>query len=335
MRNGWQIATVVMLGVTAFASLYVLQRRVLAQTSPSAAQQAPNQLPKFRPHSDEPDRWRVVLTDAVAQPQGASSRAAPLAQFLTRQYGGQVKYLALSWFLLDAPAGIADAISQEAAVAWVEQAVPGVSVTTPAASSTVRAGVTLSATASDPTAVAGVQFSIDGVNYGHEITRSPYTLSWDTFTATNGSHTITAIARDAADNSTASPSVRVTVSNNLPALQADVITSNPWTCLGNVNINRVIVSNLPPDSDGVYLSIKGKSCSGRIGYLEVDGVPQDGVKIRPGAHDLVIQSGKIRCSTSNGVVHQDGVQGQAGSNITFLNFDDQCLTTLGAATYRR
>ena len=69
--------------------------------------------------------------------------------------------------------------------------------------------MTVAANASDNVGVAGVQFKLDGANLGAEDTASPYSVTWNTTTATNGSHTLTAVARDAAGNtttSTASPS---------------------------------------------------------------------------------------------------------------------------------
>src|SRR2546428_5010592 len=45
--------------------------------------------------------------------------------------------------------------------------------------------------------------------------RSPYAVSWNTTTATNGSHLLTAVARDAAGNRTTSAPVSVTVSNTV------------------------------------------------------------------------------------------------------------------------
>jgi hypothetical protein len=64
--------------------------------------------------------------------------------------------------------------------------------------------------------VAGVQFRLDGANLGAEDTTSPYSVSWNTTTATNGTHTLTAVARDAAGNSTTWAGVTVTVSNDTP-----------------------------------------------------------------------------------------------------------------------
>lgn len=90
---------------------------------------------------------------------------------------------------------------------------PVVSMTAPTGGATVSTSVTLSATASDDIGVVGVQFKVDGTNVGSEDTASPYSISWDSTTVTNGTHSITAVARDAAGNGTTSSAVSVTVSN--------------------------------------------------------------------------------------------------------------------------
>jgi hypothetical protein len=72
------------------------------------------------------------------------------------------------------------------------------------------------ASASDNTGVVGVQFELDGVNLGAEDTTAPYQVSWDTTTTSNGLHTLTAVARDAAGGRYTSREVQVTVSNGLP-----------------------------------------------------------------------------------------------------------------------
>ncbi len=91
---------------------------------------------------------------------------------------------------------------------------PTVSITAPVNNATVfGSSVTVSANASDNVGVAGVQFRLDGVNLGAEDTNPSYSVSWDTTTASNGVHTLTARARDAAGNTTTSSSVSVTVDN--------------------------------------------------------------------------------------------------------------------------
>jgi len=88
---------------------------------------------------------------------------------------------------------------------------PAVSITGPANGATVAGTVTVSASATDNVGVVGVQFKLDGVNLGSEITKAPYTLAWITSTASQGKHTLTAVARDAAGNTATSSSVTVTV----------------------------------------------------------------------------------------------------------------------------
>jgi len=90
---------------------------------------------------------------------------------------------------------------------------PSVSITAPTASATLSGATTITATASDNVGVSGVQFKLDGSNVGVEDTTDPYSYSWNTASATNGSHSITAVARDAAGNQTTSTAVSVTVNN--------------------------------------------------------------------------------------------------------------------------
>src|SRR5205814_1496459 len=94
---------------------------------------------------------------------------------------------------------------------------PTVSVTAPAGGATVSGTTAISATASDNVGVVGVQFRLDGANVGAEDTTAPYSISWDTTTASNASHTLTAIARDAAGNTTTAAAVTVTVFNDTTA----------------------------------------------------------------------------------------------------------------------
>ncbi len=98
-------------------------------------------------------------------------------------------------------------------VAPTDTTAPSVTLTAPTAGSTVSNTVALTATATDNVAVTGVQFIIDGVNLGAELTTSPYTKTWDTKTVANGTHTVAVKARDAANNSTTTTPISVTVSN--------------------------------------------------------------------------------------------------------------------------
>ena len=82
--------------------------------------------------------------------------------------------------------------------------------------------VALIATAVDDRAVAGVQFRLDGRDIGQEVTApalvkkdrfTKYRVMWDSRGVPNGSHALTATARDAAGNSTTTAPLIVTVRN--------------------------------------------------------------------------------------------------------------------------
>jgi hypothetical protein len=90
---------------------------------------------------------------------------------------------------------------------------PSVAVTAPPAGATVSGTVAVQASAADNVGVQSVQFKLDGQNLGAADTSAPYSVNWDTRTALNGSHSLTAVARDAAGNSTTSTAAGVTVAN--------------------------------------------------------------------------------------------------------------------------
>src|SRR5882672_10888297 len=95
---------------------------------------------------------------------------------------------------------------------------PVVSITAPANNAAVSATITLTATATDPdSAVSLLQFLVDGTNTGAPLTSAPYSVSLDTTTLSNGTHTLTAVAQDPAGNQGTSAAVTITVSNSAGA----------------------------------------------------------------------------------------------------------------------
>ena len=90
---------------------------------------------------------------------------------------------------------------------------PTVAITSPQNGAQVSDIVNVMANAADDVGVAGVQFLVDGTDTGLEDTVAPYGLAWDTRTAADGAHTLTARARDAAGNAVLSAAVTVEVVN--------------------------------------------------------------------------------------------------------------------------
>ncbi len=89
---------------------------------------------------------------------------------------------------------------------------PATSITAPSNGGTVSGTTNVTATASDNVGVTRVEFWLDGALQATDTT-SPYAWSWDTTTASNGTHSLQSKAYDAANNVGTSTSVSVTVSN--------------------------------------------------------------------------------------------------------------------------
>jgi len=112
---------------------------------------------------------------------------------------------------------------------------PTTSITAPTAGATVSGTTAISANASDNLAVTNVEFYVDGALKGSDAT-SPYSFNWDTTTASNGSHSLTTKAYDAAGNVGTSAAVSVTVSNTASELIVNggfEGSASPWTLATN------------------------------------------------------------------------------------------------------
>ena len=116
---------------------------------------------------------------------------------------------------------------------------------TPSFADTLSGTVTLTATVDDNIGVAGVQFQLDGANLGPEVQSYPFTLSWNSTSVSDGEHTLTVTARDAAGNSQQS-SITLTLDNTAPTVS--------MTSPGNgavVSGSAVTVSASVSDSVGI------------------------------------------------------------------------------------
>jgi hypothetical protein len=96
----------------------------------------------------------------------------------------------------------------------IDASAPLVSITAPLNNGTVSGTTTISMNAADNVGVAGVSLLIDGTMVMTEDTAAPYSFDWNTANVTNGNHTVTGQARDAAGNMATSSGVLINVSNN-------------------------------------------------------------------------------------------------------------------------
>jgi hypothetical protein len=131
---------------------------------------------------------------------------------------------------------------------------PSVTITSPSNGSTVSGTVSIQVSATDNVGVASVSLTVDGATIG-TLTTAPYTFSW---TASSGTHTIVAIAKDAAGNS-ASNSISVSqnvVSSDVTAPTVSITSPASGSSVsGTVSVTVSASDNVGVKS--VTLSVDG------------------------------------------------------------------------------
>ena len=137
---------------------------------------------------------------------------------------------------------------------------PVVNITDPSNGEEVDSTITLVASASDPdNDLVGVQFKINGVNLGSEITSSPYSVTWNTTNESEGSHVIAAVARDY-NNNTSTATVSVVVDN--VADVAPVVSITHPSNQSTVNDTVTITASATDDNNdlvGVQFKLDGSN----------------------------------------------------------------------------
>ncbi len=157
------------------------------------------------------------------------------------------------------------AIRRIAFTATTDTTPPTVSLTAPAGGSSVSGTTPVSANAADNTALAGVQFRLNGANLGNEDTTAPYQIDWDTTTTANGTATLTAIARDSSGNTTTSNPLTVTVANQASATRylSDLTATSQTNGWGPVERDRS--NGEKAGGDGAPLTLNGTAYTKGLG----------------------------------------------------------------------
>jgi len=131
---------------------------------------------------------------------------------------------------------------------------PTCEITNPEDGDDVTGTVTITADASDDVGVSKVTFSIDSVEIGYDGS-TPYSISWDTTSYSDGWHTITATAYDNEDN-TGSDSINVCVGGDCDNHPPDIpsILNGPTTGEPDVQYSYT-TSTTDPDGDMVQYGL--------------------------------------------------------------------------------
>ena len=144
---------------------------------------------------------------------------------------------------------------------WVTQGTGGggggdtTAPTVSAAESGSSGTITLSATASDNVGVTNVEFYVDGVLKGADAS-NPYSMTLDSTTLSNASHSLVAKAYDAAGNIGTSTAVSFTVSNTV-STQFNEVESNGSVAAANVVAHsfQTIVGTMGSTTDKDYFAL--------------------------------------------------------------------------------
>lgn len=190
---------------------------------------------------------------------------------------------------------------------------PTTTITSPTNSQTVTGTINVTATASDNVGVSNVELLVDGVVKTSDNT-SPYILSLNTTTLTDGSHTLTTRASDAAGNTGLSPAVIVTVNNTpvpdtTPPTVSMTAPSEGATVNGTITMaanatDNVAVTQVEFYADG---QLKGTDATNPYSYS------LDTTALSDGSHVLTV---KAFDAAGNNTV-------SAPVNVTVVNTDTQ------------
>ncbi len=155
-----------------------------------------------------------------------------------------------------------------------DSATPTITLTAPLDRASVTGTVALSATASDNVGVQSVQFKLDGTDLGAEDRSAPYSIQWDTTKTDNGTHTLYALAKDAAGN-IAKSGVRQVYVQNPPSPQSTSTTDRTPP--------QVQVTVLPGVQTGTVKLSAGASDAGGVAGVQfkLDGTLLDRELIKP------------------------------------------------------
>lgn len=175
------------------------------------------------------------------------------APFRYRSYVG-VALLALAAAFLPRPAAAADTTPPTASIVPLSPASAG-------------GVVQVRMNASDDVAVTSVSLLLDGVSIGTD-TGSPYFINWNTNTASNGTHTLTARAVDSSGNPGTSAPVQVTVQN--PAFSNEVVVPGITSATTMVFLpdGRMLVGEL---IEKIWVVHPGSSTPEAAPFLQLDG----------------------------------------------------------------
>ncbi len=116
-------------------------------------------------------------------------------------------------------------------------------ITAPTSGAMVAGIITITASANDPGGIAKVEFYFDGDLIGSD-TNSPYSITLDTRTLRDGSHTLASRAYNTAGNTGTSASVTISINNNTVDSVPPVISVSESGSRGTITLSATATDNV-------------------------------------------------------------------------------------------
>jgi hypothetical protein len=170
-------------------------------------------------------------------------------------------------------------------------------VTSPYMTQTVDGTIPITSFAMDNVGVIGLQYKLDGAKFGAEIMTPPFTTSLNPATLTGGTHTFTAVARDAAGNLSVSYDVHFTVPGRVSGCHNQSLGGG-WTC---VDSNAISAVGPPTVSLGLVHGEAVPAHATIVLFVDADMYSGDGVmRCGDNAANLFTQAPMGRSTIDNG-----------------------------------
>ena len=114
-------------------------------------------------------------------------------------------------------------VSSPGGLAGSNDPAPTVAIINPVAHQAVSGTIPVAATSSDNVGVKSVEFLLDGRPLGTPVHAAPYAVQWNTKSASEGPHTLSAVATNASGEEGTATDVPVTVTNPAPPMTCFVL----------------------------------------------------------------------------------------------------------------
>ena len=181
---------------------------------------------------------------------------------------------------------------------------PTTSITSPTDGTTLSGTATVTADAADNVGVTKVELYADGTLMSTDTT-SPYSFTLDTTALSNGTHTLTTKAYDAAGNIGSSTTINITASNGgggggdtTPPTASITSLTNGSTISGLITINADATDNVGVTKVELYVdgTLMGTDTTSPYSF------PLDTTTLTNGAHSFMVKAYDAAGNTSNSLL---------------------------------